>query len=168
MPLSSCDECQALKNVEDLIKVLHEKGTLELCEECMEGSDYQNVCHQCGTNHHCDYGTTKFDEYSLFDYCHDCYQGERKKEIDNIFEDAMIYRSIIKKEIDEWCEYSQGFLEKGESECAWTNCFDDDDKAERIASEETLDFIKLDYIHLKDKWEFYWDDDYNLMVEKLD
>jgi hypothetical protein len=85
-----CAECEELMDLDDLTDVLVGEGSdgcIHVCGKRMEGSDYLNVCHECGTNHHYEYGTTKTDGRSYFDFCHDCYQGETKKQIDKQFSD---------------------------------------------------------------------------------
>ena len=87
----SCAECEELMDSDDLTDVLTQGCStftfkiIKVCANCMDGGDYLNICHDCGMNHDYEYGTTKSDGNQLFDFCHRCYQGERKKDIDKQF-----------------------------------------------------------------------------------
>ena len=79
-----CMECnQTFKEFEyeEVLAIVdpeNEEQTKFMCKDCMEGSDYQNICTDCGNNYFCEDGITKTDGESYFDYCIFCYNDDKE------------------------------------------------------------------------------------------
>lgn len=79
----SC-ECMECKNefISDemfaIVDPENEEQTKFMCQDCMKGSDYQNICSDCGNNYYFEDGITKNDGESYFDYCMYCYNDDKE------------------------------------------------------------------------------------------
>tara|TARA_R110000744_G_scaffold246932_2_gene363407 strand:- start:48 stop:446 length:399 start_codon:yes stop_codon:yes gene_type:complete len=58
-------------------------------------------------------------------------------------------------------------VEKGDSECVWENLCHNEELKKLLASEENLEAIEDECQDLKGRWRFYWNDECDLMAEKL-
>ena len=83
---SFCEECECNADTNDLITTYSFNEEKQLCQECVDGGDY-NICHDCGDHYFCDYGITKCNDNHLYDFCNNCYECN-KSEIDEEFDES--------------------------------------------------------------------------------